>query len=304
VCEEEDGGLVVDKFMSEIFSNKRLRVGDWKIDFQIGGKGKALLLLHGFPETKLAWSKIASQLAASFAVVLPDLPGYGDSEGPVPNAQHSNYSKRNIGNVMVQLMHKLGFENYFVAGHDRGGRVAYRMALDYPKQVLGLAVLNIIPTLEVVEHFNYDKALVMENWLFLSQPAPFPETMIKANASFYLDHILDSWSLKPQLISGESRKEYLRCFSKPEVIARICSEYRASKIDAAYDREDRERQRQIQCPTLVLWSKNDFANDEPLAIWKKWAKNVSGKSMACGHFLMEESPEETLQHLFEFFSSR
>jgi haloacetate dehalogenase len=290
--------------MSEIFSHKRQTVGDWTIDFQIGGSGRGLLLLHGFPETKLAWRKVASQLAKRFTVVLADLPGYGDSDGPLPNAQHSNYSKRAMGDAMRQLMNKLGFNDYYISGHDRGGRVAYRMALDYPKEILGLAVLNIIPTLEVVEHFDYDKALVMENWLFLSQPAPFPETMIKANASFYLDHILDSWSLKPQLISGESRKEYLRCFSKPEVIARICSEYRASKIDAAYDREDRERQRQIQCPTLVLWSKNDFANDEPLAIWKKWAKNVSGKSMACGHFLMEESPEETLQHLFEFFSNR
>lgn len=290
--------------MSEIFSHKRLPVGDWVIDFQIAGNGKCLLLLHGFPETKLAWRKIASQLAKKFMVVLVDLPGYGDSDGPLPNAQHSNYSKRTMGDVMRKVMNELGFDKYYVAGHDRGGRIAYRMALDYPKEILALAVLNIIPTLEVIEHFDYDKALVMENWIFLSQPAPFPETMIKANSSFYLDHILDSWSLKPQLISSESRKEYLRCFCKPEVIARICSEYRASKIDAAYDREDREHQRLIQCPTLVLWSQSDFADDEPLAIWKKWGKNVSGKSMACGHFLMEESPEETLQHLFEFFSNR
>src|SRR5688500_11650097 len=144
----------------------------------------------------------------------------------------------------------------------------------------------------------------MENWLFLSQPPPFPETMINASPSFYLNHILDGWSLKPQMISKESRQEYLRNFSKPEVIARICSEYRASTIDAAYDREDRDNQRRIQCPTFVLWSQNDFDSDEPMTIWKKWAKDVSGKSISCGHFLMEESPDETAQHLLEFFSKQ
>jgi len=285
-----------------MFSNKKLRVANCMIDLQIGGKGQGLLLLHGFPETKLAWHKIAAQLATRYTVVMPDLPGYGDSSCLAPDAEHKNYSKRNMGAIMAQLMNGLGFDQYMVAGHDRGARVAYRMALDHPSQVTGVAVLNIIPTLEVIEGLTYDKALAMENWLFLSQPAPFPETLICANPSFYLNHVLDSWSLSPELISQESRDEYLRCFKKPEVIAGMCAEYRANKVDAAYDLEDRNNQRLIQCPMLVLWSENDFSADEPLRTWRKWANNVSGKRLSCGHFLMEESPDETLDHLLAFYT--
>ncbi len=285
------------------WNNKKLQVANCMIDFKIAGNGPALLLLHGFPETKLAWHKIAAQLATTYTVVMPDLPGYGDSSCLVPDSEYKSCSKRKMGTIMTELMKHFGFNRYAVAGHDRGGRVAYRMALDHPDQITGVAVLNIIPTLEVITRFNYDKALTLENWLFLSQPAPFPETLINANPSFYLNYILDSWSLSPHLISRESRDEYLRCFKKPEVIAAICSEYRATKIDAAYDQEDQNKHRRIQCPTLVLWSENDFSEDEPLVIWRQWAENVTGKPMSCGHFLMEESPDETLNHLLEFFNA-
>jgi haloacetate dehalogenase len=273
------------------------------IDFQIGGNGQGLLLLHGFPETKRAWHKIATQLASTYTVVIPDLPGYGDSGCLLPDPEYKNCSKRTMGVIMAELMKHLGFETYAVAGHDRGGRVAYRMALDHPAQINSVAVLNIIPTLEVITRFNYDKALALENWLFLAQPAPFPETLIQADPSFYLNNILDSWSLSPQLISRESRDEYLRCFKKPEVIAGICSEYRSTKLDAAYDQEDKDKHRRIECPTLVLWSQNDFSDNEPLEIWREWAEHVSGKSLSCGHFLMEESPDETLRYLLEFMNS-
>lgn len=285
------------------WSNKKLQVENYMIDFQMAGNGPGLLLLHGFPETKWAWHKIAAQLAASYTVVMPDLPGYGDSSCLAPDSEYKNCSKRKMGIIMAELMKRLGFETYAVAGHDRGGRVAYRMTLDHPAQITGVAVLNIIPTLEVIARFNYDKALTLENWLFLSQPAPFPETLINASPAFYLNYILDSWSLSPHLISGESRDEYLRCFKKPEVIATICWEYRATKLDVAYDQEDLNKHRRIQCPTLVLWSENDFSGDEPLVIWKKWADNVAGKRMSCGHFLMEESPDETLGHLLEFLNT-
>lgn len=288
--------------MSVTFSNKKLQIANCTIDFQVGGNGQGLLLLHGFPETKFAWHKIAAQLATTYTVVMPDLPGYGDSSCLAPDAEYKNYTKRNMGLIMASLMKTLGFETYAVAGHDRGARVAYRMALDHPSQVTGLAILNVIPTLEVIEHFDYDKALTMENWLFLSQPHPFPETLISANPSFYLNHVLDSWSLSPQLISQESRDEYLHYFKKPEVIAGMCSEYRASQLDAVYDEEDRNKHRRIQCPTLVLWSENDFLENEPLTIWEKWAENVSGKRMSCGHFLMEECPDQTLNYLLEFFN--
>lgn len=285
------------------WSHRKLEVANCMIDFQMAGHGQGLLLLHGFPETKLAWHKIATQLASTYTVVIPDLPGYGDSSCLVADSEYKNCSKRKMGVIMAELMKRLGFEMYAVAGHDRGGRVAYRMALDYPAQVTGVAVLNIIPTLEVIGRFNYDKALTLENWLFLAQPAPFPETLIHANPSFYLNYILDSWSLSPQLISRASRDEYLRCFKNPEVIAGICSEYRATKIDVAYDQEDRNKHRRIQCPMLVLWSENDFSDNEPLLIWKEWAGHVSGKRLSCGHFLMEESPDETLNSLLEFLNA-
>jgi haloacetate dehalogenase len=288
--------------MSITFANDKWQVANCMIDFAIAGNGPALLLLHGFPETKLAWHKLAAQLATDHTLVIPDLPGYGDSNWLDFDAENKSYSKRNMGVIMTTLMKHLGFESYAVAGHDRGGRVAYRMALDHPSLITGLAVLNIIPTLEVIERLNYDKALVMENWLFLSQPAPFPETLLSANPSFYLNYILDSWSLSPQLISPASRDEYLRCFTKPEVIAGICSEYRANKLDAAYDLEDRNSQRRIHCPTLVLWSENDFSANEPLLIWENWAENITGKGLPCGHFLMEEAPDETVNQLIDFFS--
>jgi haloacetate dehalogenase len=291
--------------ISEAFVHKQLEFAGYTVDLEMAGQGPALLLLHGFPETRLAWKKIATPLAADFTVVLPDLPGYGDSIGPAPDAGHENYSKRKLGAVMMQLMRELGFERFALAGHDRGGRVAYRMALDHPEEIARLAVLNIVPTSEMMERLTYDLALKMHNWLFLAQPAPLPETLLRANAAYYLNYILDSWAATPELISPETRAAYLRCFQRPEVIAGMCAEYRASGVDMAYDRQDRDSHRRIHCPVMVLWSGNDIPAQlgDPLAIWKSWADDVSGTALPGGHFLMEECPAEVLQQFLHFFKS-
>jgi haloacetate dehalogenase len=294
----------ISRNMFDAFDHKSLKVSDCTIDLVMAGSGPAILLLHGFPETKAAWRKIAPQLATEYAVVVPDLPGYGDSTGPKPDAGDEYHTKRAYGDIMLQLMTELGFDTFAVAGHDRGGRVAYRMALDHPEKISRLAVLNIIPTLEVAERLTFETALKMANWFFLAQPSPLPETLIAANPGVYLEHILNSWAEDPELIEREARAEYLRCFEKETVIAAMCAEYRTNGLDASYDRADRADQRRIQCPTLVLWSGKDApgGQEEPLSIWKHWTDDLSGSALPGGHFLMEESPAATSQQLLTFFA--
>jgi haloacetate dehalogenase len=280
------------------FQHKKISVAGCEIDLLVSGKGSPILLLHGFPETKLAWYKIAPTLVASHTVVIPDLPGYGDSTAPAPDADYRNCSKRSMANALVEVMQQLGFDQFAVAGHDRGGRVAYRMALDHPKKISRLIVLNIIPTLDMVENLNYTTAMQMENWFFLAQPTPHPETMLQANADYYLQHIFDTWSKNPSRISPDARAAYIRSFKKPGVITSICNEYRAATWDIEYDKEDRNKHHQIQCPVHVLWSKEDILPGigDPIEIWKKWADKVTGTPLPGGHFLMEESPNEVLEH--------
>ena len=291
--------------MEELSRQQQLNINGYTIDFDKGGNGPPLLLLHGFPETKLAWQKISPSLTERFTVITPDLPGYGASTGPEPSAKDHEYSKRAVGNILVEFMQQLGYTQFALAGHDRGARVAYRMALDHPATIIQLALLNIIPTLEMIERMDYDKAIKMENWLFLSQPAPFAETMINSNPSYYLNYVLDSWSGQPQLIDAATREAYLEYFSKPGVIATICSEYRANEIDRINDKEDREAIRRIHCPALLLWSDLDFPADgiSPLEIWKNWAYQVSGMGLPCGHFLMEELPEKVIEEFSRFFTA-
>jgi haloacetate dehalogenase len=289
--------------MGSGFIHKKIQIEDCSIDVRIAGNGNPLLLLHGFPETKLAWEKIVPALVATNTIVTADIPGYGASTGPAPASDYANYSKRRMGNVMNLLMQQLGFDSYDVAGHDRGARIAYRMALDHPQKLRRLAILNVIPAIEVAERMNYDRAYNMETWFFLSQPEPFPETLIKSNPEFYLNHILNSWSVDPKSISKESREAYLTNFKSPGMIGKICAEYRATKLDMQHDSEARRDSIKIQCPTLVLWSQNDFppAADSPLSIWRNWANSVSGMGLPCGHFLMEELPGDVSNELLTFF---
>jgi haloacetate dehalogenase len=284
--------------------NHIISVGDITVNLTISGTGYPVVLVHGFPETKIAWNKIAPKLAEDFTVIIPDLPGYGDSSGPLADSKHQNYSKRSLGNILIQVIKQLGIDQFALAGHDRGGRVAYRMALDHPELITNLVLLDIIPTIEIMERLTYDTVVHMENWFFLSQPKPFPETLINAMPEYYLNHILDSWSKKKTAISRNAKIEYLRCFRNPKVVEAICEEYRATETDLKNDQIDRMKRKHVVCPTLILWPKKGFTDafGDPLAIWRNWADNVRGLALPCGHFMMEEAPDNVLNEIKKFWN--
>ena len=279
-------------------------VGECTIAYVRTGAGHPLLLLHGFPQTLLAWHKVMPLLDKHFTLIIPDLPGYGDSIGPNPDELHVAYSKRNMADLLVKFMEQLGFSSFAVAGHDRGGRVAYRMALDHPEVVRKLAVLDILPTGEMADQMNFDVARTIPHWWLLSQPHPFPETLINSNAAYYLKFTIDSWSGNRSFINANAMEDYLRCFKKPAVVRAMCEDYRAgATIDVEQDRENKIQGPLISCPVLVLYPADFFAAGfgDPLLIWKKWARNVESVSVDSSHFLMEEIPERVSEVLGEFF---
>ncbi|AXY73086.1 alpha/beta hydrolase [Paraflavitalea soli] len=281
------------------------RVAGCNIAYSRTGTGYPLLLLHGFPQTHMAWHQVVPLLDKHFTLIIPDLPGYGDSTGPAPDEQHEAYSKRNIGNILVQFMQQLGFPKFGVAGHDRGGRVGYRMAFDHPQTVTRLAVLDIIPTGEMADRMTFDLALALPHWWLLAQPYPFPETLIIQQAEYYLKNTLDSWSGNKKSITEEAWQEYLRCFKNPSVIRAMCEDYRAgATVDVQYDRHNKDRGQRITCPVLVLYPTDFFAArfGNPVSVWEKWAVDVQGMAVESGHFLMEEIPGEVSKALDDFFS--
>ena len=268
-----------------------------------GGAGPPVLLLHGYPQTHAAWHRVAPALARACAVVAADLPGYGDSTGPDPDRQPGAYAKRAMAATLVEVMQTLGFPRFAVAGHDRGGRVAYRMALDHPERVTHLAVLDIIPTLEMAELTDRDLALAAYHWFFLAQPYPLPERLIGGDPDFYLQWTVARWLGRPGGLDPAALAEYRRCFRKPSVIRAACEDYRAGLwLDVEHDRTDRAAGRRIGCPVLVLWAAQgtDGKAWDPLAIWRRWGERVTGQPIAAGHFLMEEAPEATGAALLAF----
>ena len=291
--------------MFEGFEYPQVNTGDATINLVHGGSGPPLLLIHGYPETHVAWHKVAPLLKDSFTLIMPDLRGYGDSSGPEPDPQHRNYSKRAMAQDMVGVMMSLGYDSFAVAGHDRGARVAYRLTLDHPDRVTQLAVLNIIPTLDTFELMGYKDAISTYHWYFLAQPYPLPEKLIGSDPEFYLRHTVSSWTDNPQPIAPEAMDEYLRCFRKESVINAACEDYRAgASVDIELDREDRDAGNRIQCPVLVLFGEHGSGTTgvpSPLDVWRQWAQNVTGFGLDCGHFLMEEAPEETAEALKNFF---
>lgn len=267
------------------------------------GAGPPLLLLHGYPQTGYMWHKIAPRLAEDFTVVVADLRGYGDSDKPTSSEDHAVYSKRAMAADMMAVMTALGYSQFFIAGHDRGGRVAHRLARDYPQAVTKLAVLDIAPTAMMYDTTDMHFATSYYHWFFLIQPAPFPETLIGSDPKFFLESKMQHWGKDRTAITNDAFDEYLRCFSNPDTIHASCEDYRASaSIDLEHDAADVGLK--LDIPLLVLWGATAMVGNkyDMLCAWREVATDVTGFAVPGGHYLPEESPDETYQALLDFFT--
>jgi haloacetate dehalogenase len=277
--------------------------GGVRVHAVVGGSGPPLLLLHGYPQTHAIWHKVAPRLARRFTVVAPDLRGYGDSGKPPTDARHEPYSKREMAKDVLAVMRELGFGRFFVAGHDRGGRVAHRLAVDHPDAVARLAVLDISPTLAMYEQTDMAFARAYWHWFFLVQEAPIPEAMIGAVPAFYLRHKMGDGAAGMAPFAPEAWAEYERCFG-PEAIHASCEDYRAAAgIDLEHDRADREAGRRVSCPLLVLWGAQGVVGRcfRPLEDWGRVAASASGRALPAGHYLPEEVPGLVADEFESFF---
>jgi haloacetate dehalogenase len=290
--------------MFEGFASRDIATRETTIHAAIGGGGSPLLLLHGYPQTHVMWHKIAPGLADRFTVVAADLRGYGDSGKPVSDPEHRAYCKRTTAQDQVEVMEALGFREFFVCGHDRGGRVGHRMALDHPGRVRKLAVLDIVPTRTVFATVDKEVATSYYHWFFLIQGGGLPETLIGHDPAYYLHAKLRQWGGDIGAFDPSALAEYIRCFSDPAAIHASCEDYRAAaSIDLEHDEADIDRQ--VECPLLALWGSMGLVERkyDALAEWRKRARDVRGRVLACGHFLPEERPEETAAELLAFFSA-
>ncbi len=284
------------------FSTETIDTDETTIFVRHGGKGPPLLLLHGYPQSHVMWHKVAPALADDYFVVCADLRGYGDSGKPQSSDDHAAYSKRAMGNDMVQVMRQLGHDRFMLAGHDRGARVVHRMALDFPDVVSKACVMDIAPTLHMFRHTDQFFATGYYHWFFLIQPNGLPEHLIGADPEYFLRMKMGQWSAPDTVFDPEAMREYLRCFSNPETIHASCEDYRAAAgIDLVHDAADRHRR--VQCPLLVLWGNRGFvhkAYDVP-GVWRDYATVVKSRELDCGHFLPEEQPQSVIQELRNFF---
>ncbi len=289
--------------MFEGFDPKDIHTRETTIHAVVGGSGPPLLLLHGYPQTHVMWHKVAPGLAERFTVVASDLRGYGDSGKPASDRTHLAYSKRAMAEDQVEVMESLGFRRFFVVGHDRGGRVGHRMALDHRDRVRKLAVLDIVPTRKIFSTVDKDVATGYYHWFFLIQGDALPETLIGHDPAYYLRAKLRQWAGDMSAFDPQALKEYIRCFSDPACIHASCEDYRAAAgIDLEHDEADMWRK--LDCPLLVLWGEKGLMErhyDVP-ATWRERAVDVRGRKLACGHFPAEEKPEETLAELLAFFA--
>jgi haloacetate dehalogenase len=272
-----------------------------------GGSGPPLLLLHGYPQSHVVWRLVAPTLAERFSVVLADLRGYGRSGKPRSEGDHSAYSKRVMAGDMVEVMEQLGHSRFFVAGHDRGGRVAYRMALDHPDRVARLATIDIVPTYPTWRTMRAQAGLSAYHWYFLAQPHDLPERLIACDPGYFLRWTLRSWTGDRTLdaFEQEALAAYEAAFNQPETVRATCEDYRAgATVDMEDDRTDLYAGRRISCPMLALWGdRSDVPGDFVLHTWREWAVDVRGYGLPCGHFPPEEAPAETIVALRSFFES-
>lgn len=291
------------------FDATTINTGECAFFIRIAGTGSPLLLLHGFPETHLMWRDVAPILARDFTVVCADLRGYGQSSCPASAPDHAPYSKRVMAEDMVPMMRQLGFDRFAVAGHDRGGRVAYRMALDHPHNVTRLSVLDILPTATVWDRADARLALGFWPRSLLAQPEPLPERLLGGAPDAVVDNALDQWGSLADAFPAEVRTAYVNALRDAAHVHAICEEYRAAAtIDRRHDADDSKAGNRIACPMLALWSAQGglqhwySSEGGPLALWRAWADNVSGGPIQGGHFFPEESPRETAAALLVFFA--
>jgi len=294
--------------MLDGFASAEIDTGETTIFVRHAGSGPPLLLLHGFPQTHAMWAEVAPALAQSFSVVCADLRGYGRSGCPPSDAGHAPYSKRAMARDMADAMRQLGHDRFAVAGHDRGGRVAYRLALDRPKRVTALAVLDIVPTEDVWRRADARMALAFWPWSLLAQPEPLPERLIAASPEAVVDDASMQWGSAGDVFSPQARAAYVEALRDPARIHAICEEYRAAAtMDREHDREDLRLGNRIACPMLALWSRKGAlqawyeSEGGPLGLWRRWCGTVEGEAVDAGHFFPEEVPAWTAKRLADFF---
>jgi haloacetate dehalogenase len=292
--------------MSELFPNfesQFIEVNGVQIMTRKGGSGSPLLLLHGHPQTHVIWHRVAQELAKSHTVVMTDLRGYGDSSKPLGTPDHLNYSKRTMALDQIEVMRHLGFAEFDVLAHDRGARVAHRLALDHPQAVKRLVLLDIAPTLAMYEQTSNQFARSYWHWFFLIQPAPLPERLIQADPSAYVRDVMGRRSAGLAPFDPRALAEYMRCLELPGTAHALCEDYRASaSIDLVHDQADIDSKHLLQQPLLVIWGEQGVVNQcfEPLKEWRKLATDVKGHALPCGHYIPEEAPELLLQQVQAF----
>lgn len=296
------------------FASHRFNTSGAEIFLRTGGSGPPLLLLHGYPQTHVCWHRLAPVLAKHFTLVIPDLRGYGNSSKPASklkptdSADHHLYSKRTMALDCVEVMQQLEHRHFMVAGHDRGARVAYRMALDHPHAITALAVFDIVTTWDAWMSLTQNAAMNKFHWTFLAQPAPFPEQMIAASADHWHERLLDSWSAAEGLsaFDPDALAHYRQSYRGRECIHAMCEDYRAGQtVDFVLDQQDRDAGNKIVCPTLALWGEKRSVGtvSNTLECWCQWCSKLEGQSIDSGHFLAEENPNDLLAHLIPFLQS-
>ncbi len=292
--------------MFEGFEVRDLETDRGHVHAVVGGAGPPLLLLHGYPESHLMWHSSAPMLAERFTVVVTDLSGYGASLRPPTADDHAPHSKRALAVDQLQAMAALGYERFAVAGHDRGGRVAYRMALDHPGSVTALAVLDIVPTGDVWARADDRLALLYWHWGFLAQPTPGPERLIGGDPDAFFDYHLRAIGLGAvaERYPDQVLDAYRRQLRDPSAVHAMCEDYRAgATIDRELDEADRGRR--IECPALCLWGERGALPrlyGDVLDVWRPWAPDVTGRAIGASHFLVEDRPEEVAAELTRFFA--
>jgi haloacetate dehalogenase len=265
-----------------------------------GGSGPVVLLLHGFPETHACWHHLAPRLAESHRVIAPDLRGYGASEAPPGGPRGEGYTKREMAAELVELMADLGHRRFAVVGHDRGARVAYRLALDHPRQVTRAAVLNVVPTIDQFERMGTGPSLGYWPWFLLAQPAPFPERLLLAEPGALLDHVFATWASDSKAIPAERRAAYLRALT-PSTASAMCADYRASfHLDREHEARDRADGVRITCPVLLVTGEDEAQLADAADVWGAWTEDLTARRVPGGHFIPEEAPTELGEILADF----